>query len=152
MGAVGLINSNMKYLIALAFLTVVSAREIELAKKGVKSLVGSDGTEPGDCWEGWYLCSDGSLCCPEGSFCCPDGWYCAVADADCPVVAKKQQLANMAGEKVGNCDGTGNGMECSEGYSCCPDGARCCPTGWSCCYDGIWCADTADNCPIVVRK
>merc|ERR1712117_907066 len=53
--------------------------------------------------------------------------------ADCPFVAKKQQLVKMAATK--QCDGTE-----------CPGG--CCPyVGWYCCPDGMYCAATASDCP-----
>merc|ERR1712170_307622 len=113
---VGLIHSTMKYLIALAFLAVASASKVKLTSEQC------DGTEcPGGCcpYVGWY--------------CCPDGMYCAATAADCPFVAKKQQLVQMAAEK--QCDGTE-----------CPGG--CCPyVGWYCCPDGMYCAATAADCP-----
>ena len=75
-------------------------------------------------------------CCPMVEWeCCPDGLYCAPTLDDCPVNAKKTQVAKLAAPK--QCDGDG---------PACPGG--CCPVlDFICCPDGLHCAATIDDCP-----
>ena len=103
----------MKYqsIAVLAFLAVASASHVKLTEYEQCDF----GTEcPGGCcpYVGWY--------------CCPDGMYCAATAADCPFIAQKALLTQMAANK--QCDGT----ECP--FGCCPF------EGWQCCSDGISCA------------
>ena len=66
-----------------------------------------------------------SGCCPEANwFCCVDGHYCAATAADCPNVAERVSLVEMAKNK-----------QCGPDDTTCPNG--CCPVApelnWFCC-------------------
>ena len=83
-----------------------------------------------------------SGCCPEANwFCCVDGHYCAATAADCPNVAERVSLVEMAKNK-----------QCGPDDTTCPNG--CCPVApelnWFCCED--YCAATAADCPFEVKK
>merc|ERR1711970_1319660 len=80
-------------------------------------------------------------CCPEVNwYCCPDNMYCAATADDCPFVAPKTKLVEMAVDKQW-CDGT-------------PCAAGCCPmVNWYCCPDNCClCAATAADCPFIGAK
>merc|ERR1712198_602676 len=127
MGSLRLNFITMKYLLAIAFLTVASSSPFKLSRS-----------------EQCKKCEDGlecpGRCCPIADWhCCPDGFYCAATAADCPFVAKKQALAKM-----------GAGKQCEDGKEC-PGG--CCPIAdWYCCMDGGYCAEYAVDCRFIAKK
>ena len=85
-----------------------------------------------------------SGCCPEANwFCCVDGHYCAATAADCPNVAERVSLLEMAKQP----------SQCGSDQTLCPNG--CCPhANWFCCPDGPgpWrCAVDAAHCQNVAK-